>query len=505
MLPERVKRKGKWLLVKIKATRLRFHLGCRRPGLLQELGADLLFCPFTAPFHCDPTVPTVCVIYDLQHRSYPEFFEHGDREERDRNFCQATQVADQLICISDYVRASVLENARVAPEQVHAIPIGISGIDPANLGRQEEVLSRLGLAANRFLLYPANFWAHKNHQMLLVAFGMYRARHPASDLKLVCTGVLGPRGERLRVAADRMGLDDRVVFPGYVPRDDLAVLLSACRALIFPSLYEGFGMPVVEAMKFAKPVLCSAVASLPEIAGSAALFFDPKKPAEIAHAIERLETDPALAALMVERGHQRVADLGDADQMARRYLQVLGKALHGTRAPRQKLTGVHADAWTSDRIVIACGASTNERTLEMVLSAPNWHPYRRLTVSVMPLDAGARQRYQVARGGSLDLVCPIPRDKGFVEILIDPSFMPREFGIGDDQRRLGCICTACRLVSAGVPTDLLVDREGACDPALAPATPAAAQPIAFSDEDGRRQSVIERGSRGKLAGDLLCP
>ena len=120
-----------------------------------------------------------------------------------------------------------------------------------------------------------------------------------------------------------------VVFAGYVDPDELQALFEACRGLIFPSLYEGFGMPVLEAMAHEKPVLCSNVTSLPEVAGDAAIYFDPTDAREIAAAIEAL-ADEARVAVLVSRGAERAAALGGARQMAHRYVALLEQVM----APR---------------------------------------------------------------------------------------------------------------------------------------------------------------------------
>ncbi len=236
-----------------------------------------------------------------------------------------------------------------------------------------QVLDRLGLKAGRFLLYPSNFWPHKNHCMLLTAFGMYKACHPESDLKLVCTGAPSARMEYLRDATERMGLIKWVVFPGYVPNDEFATLMASCLALIFPSLYEGFGMPVLEAMAFGKPVLCSNVTSLPEVAGNAALLFDPRRPAEIVSAIERIENDPQLVMQLVERGYEHLSTFGGLEEMIREYLQIFHDALKRGRSFTNALQGLYPDGWTGNRLIVTCSADSGLRHLEMVLHVPPYH------------------------------------------------------------------------------------------------------------------------------------
>jgi glycosyltransferase involved in cell wall biosynthesis len=217
----------------------------------------------------------------------------------------------------------VLEHAALQPEHVTTIHIQIGQrLDRVRSNPDPHILGQLGLQAERFLLYPANFWPHKNHRMLLTAFAIYHARHPHSSLKLVCTGTPDAPMQSIRDAAERMGLATRIVFPGYLADEDFRVVLQACLALIFPSLYEGFGMPLLEAMALGKPVLCSNVTSLPEIAGEAALLFDPRKPADIVHAMERIESDAALRLHLIRQGAQRLPALGNPERMAQQYLHV---------------------------------------------------------------------------------------------------------------------------------------------------------------------------------------
>lgn len=305
----------------------------RRTGRrVDALEADLLFRPFTAPYYRAAATPTVAVLYDLQFKRYPQNFRDEERLHWDRVLRDARRLADEYVCISEFVRASVLEHAALDPQRVHTIHIQLSHRLP-EVGPQvlAEVLGTLSLEAGQYLLYPANFWPHKNHETLLAAFGMHRARDPSSRLKLVCTGAPGERGRHLAGEAARMGLGPWTVFPGYLPEPQLAALLRGCAALVYPSLYEGFGMPVPEAMAAGKPVLCSSVTSVPEIAGDAALYFDPTRPAEIADAIRRLVGDPALAAELVKKGLARARVFGDPSRMASQYWAVFERAV--ARAP----------------------------------------------------------------------------------------------------------------------------------------------------------------------------
>lgn len=429
----------------------------RRGSLLSELNADLLFCPFTAPLLYDPAVPVVSVVYDLQYRDYPQFFDSADRYHRHRHFMEACRYASRIICISDFVRSTVIRHGNVPPERVKTVYIQLPHrLRTRQLNCESPALSRFSVQKNQFILYPANFWHHKNHNLLLTAYGIYLAGNPEPALKLVCTGVPNARMEYMRVAARKMGLEDKIVFTGFLSDEELSGLMESCLAVVFPSLYEGFGMPVIEAMAFGKPVLCSNVTSLPEIAGNAALLFDPRKPEEIAAAIARIQTDRILAARLAEKGQQRVSMFGGADEMARQYIQVFRDAMDRPGGHVQGFYGVYSDGWTSDRVQIAYDANPEERYLEMSLCLPAWSPISRVNALVVSQTGNAvPSSYVIRRGHATSVRLPLSSDGGLVEFSLIPTFQPRIHGLGNDVRALGCQCQECFVVSRSGKKNLL--------------------------------------------------
>lgn len=287
-------------------------------GLAKKLGADLLFCPFTAPTFREPGIPTVCTIYDVQYRDYPQFFSVEDAAQRDRAFVDACRHATRLAAISEFSRKSAIAAGRVEPGRIKAIPLQI-GPRPNAAGA--------AAGATPYLLYPANFWKHKNHEMLLTAFGMAGAMGLPKDVRLVCTGAPGERRDWLVRAAAAIGLGDRVEFPGFMDRATYAALLGGARGLVFPSLYEGFGMPPIEAMAASVPVACSNTTSLPEVVGDAALLFDPRIPGDIARAMITLVTDEATRARLVESGRARAEAFVHPERMAAAYWDLFQEAM----------------------------------------------------------------------------------------------------------------------------------------------------------------------------------
>ena len=301
------------------------------PSLLQRLGADVMLCPFLDPFYDDGSTRFVSIVADLQFLELPEFFPAEERARLRLQFEHVARHAARIVCISGYGRETVVRAGVPAQRTVlihHGLHRRFEHVAPGP--DTEEVIPQNGLSRGEYLLYPANFWRHKNHATLIQAFGLFLRERPASPLKLVLSGAGGT--ERGRIAEDvrTAGLSNRIVLVGFVSDAQLSVLLRSAFGLIFPSLYEGFGMPVTEAMAAHVPVLCSDATSLPEVAGDAALLFDPRSPSAIAAAIAQLSGDPGLRARMIERGVRKAASFGSADEMAEHYWRVLCEAAPGT-------------------------------------------------------------------------------------------------------------------------------------------------------------------------------
>ena len=326
-LPGRLRRIAKHLRYKWNAQRKRAGAG----ALLRDMNVDLLFCPFTAPTYAEPGIPTVCTIHDLQFDAYPEFFSEEDAAHRRYVFLEACGRATAIAAVSDYSRNAAIALGQIDESRIRTIHHRIAKPTAPTAIHDSDVLARLGLTPRTYLLYPANFWKHKNHEMLLCAFGMAGQRGLAHDIKLVCTGAPGARQKWLESAARIMNLGGEVIFPGFLPTPELAILMTHCAAVVFPSLYEGFGLTVIEAMAAGVPVACANTTSLPEVAADAALLFDPRVPTQIAQAMISLTGDEALRARLTLAGHQRAAEFSNPERMAREYWSLFEDALAGEK------------------------------------------------------------------------------------------------------------------------------------------------------------------------------
>jgi glycosyltransferase involved in cell wall biosynthesis len=239
-----------------------------RPGPLRaelRLGRlDAIHFPLSVMLPPVDVLPAATTILDLQHEFLPENFGRAELSYRRVAYRTTARRSRIVIAISEHARETLIERMELAPERVRTIHLGVDTerFSPGDDQREP------------FLLYPANRWPHKNHQRLFAALD----RLPEYRLVLTGTGggrVSHPRAEDL----------------GRVSQDELVSLYRRAAALVFPSLYEGFGQPVLEALACGCPVACSDLPPLREVAGDEAVYFDPLEPESIAagvvDAIER--------------------------------------------------------------------------------------------------------------------------------------------------------------------------------------------------------------------------
>ena len=277
-----------------------------------------------------------------------------------------------------------MRQLHIQPDRVTAIPIAIHNRLRASTDAVRAVRNRFGLGTAPYALYPANGWPHKNHRMLLVSFARLVAERPDLPLHLVLTGNLLDTGPDLATAIERIGLSSRIHLAGFVSDEELAALYTDAFCLLFPSLYEGFGIPLLEAMQFRVPIVCSAVPSLVEVAADAARYIDPRQPESIGAALHELWNDPGRRRTLIEQGVKRLNAFSEAE-MVNRYLDVLDTVLRRRAELAPFVEGVFDDRWMGPVVTAVSGASGSGRVwhFEMCLPDSNPSPPRRFKATWM--------------------------------------------------------------------------------------------------------------------------
>jgi glycosyltransferase involved in cell wall biosynthesis len=273
------------------------------PASLRRLGADVLLSPLqSASFH-EPRLPHAAVAYDVQELYHPGFFSPVELRRR-AAFRADLRRCDRVVAISEATRGDLVTRAGLRPDRVSVIhPAGPSGRQPVPRGELEARLGALGLLPGGYALYPANFWPHKNHEGLLRAVAASPVAEDPS-FRLVLCGALDDRRRAVESLSASLGLGPLILFLGFQPENDLTALLQGARFLVFPSHFEGFGIPVIEAFRLGVPVACSDLPALREVADGAAELFDPRDGAAFSRALESLWRDGPLRSRLVTAGRE---------------------------------------------------------------------------------------------------------------------------------------------------------------------------------------------------------
>jgi glycosyltransferase involved in cell wall biosynthesis len=250
-------------------------------------------------------VPSVVTILDLIYEHFPTTFPRLALIGLKALVGPGARRADRVIAISAAVKDDVVERLGVPADHVDVVHLGFGMERAAPPAPPAEVRHRLGLEQARIVLCVSAALAHKNLDRLIRAFS--RVWPDAADLRLVIAGHPGRESERLVAVAREAGVADRMTLTGWISERDLEGLYSIAACCAYPSLHEGFGLPVLEAMARGVPIACSDATSLPEVAGDAAELFDPLDVDAIASALRRLLDDRERAASLVARGHARAA------------------------------------------------------------------------------------------------------------------------------------------------------------------------------------------------------
>ncbi|MBI4836209.1 MAG: glycosyltransferase [Candidatus Abawacabacteria bacterium] len=291
--------------------------------LIPERGIDVWWSPLMILDPLNLSIPSAFVLADLQHEYYPNFFSPEELSWRRKQIAFSAEHADLVITISEDAKKDIVNFLKIPADKV-----SVAYLDSEPWFKEDLIKAKKSLVREkyhlppRFLFYPANTWPHKNHINLLKAFNLLKKVY--SDLSLVFTGAASNAHADIQSFIDSHGLSEKVHYLGHIAREDMPYIYSNAEMLVFPSLFEGFGIPLVEAMRSGCPIVASSVTSVPEIAKDAALYVDPKNPLDIAEKISRLLDNASLKHALLSNAAVQVKNFS-YEQSAKTIIQNLEK------------------------------------------------------------------------------------------------------------------------------------------------------------------------------------
>ena len=308
------------------------------PHKVRKLGADLLHSPhYVLPLLCRRR--SIVTIHDCIHLLFPEYLPNRMAPRYAKAMMgSAIRRSDLVLTVSEASRRDILDfYPWASADRVEVVPNAIDDAILEDPGEEEmERVRERYQIRGRFILYVGNIKPHKNLERLIAAFGRLKERPGHEDVKLLIIGDEINKYAGLRRSVEAAGVRQDVRFFGFVPVRTLSALYRLASAFAFPSLYEGFGLPPLEAMACGTPVVTSRLSSLPEVVGDAAVLVDPYSVDEIADALERVLGDDVLRAGLVARGRERVS-LFSWDRSVRKvhahYMKVLGAPVPAVAEP----------------------------------------------------------------------------------------------------------------------------------------------------------------------------
>lgn len=315
------------------------RLGLDLPARLREDRPDLLHVQYTAPLRC--SVPLVVSVHDISYIDHPEYFTLARASQLRLTVSRTLARAARVVTPSEFSRERILSAYQVDPARVSMVPNAVSSMfRPVSRSHAASaVLRRFGIS-EPFVLTVGDLQPRKNHPGLIRAFEHVVTAHPKLRQQLVIVGKDTWFSPRVHAKARSSSVSDRIRFTGWVSDEDLVQLYSAADTMIFPSFYEGFGLPILEAMACGCAVACSNTSAMPEVADSAALLFDPHDDGQMIRALQDLLLDPGLRARMQRLGQAR-ASLFTWERTARETLDIYYRVA-GANVPALTPNGVSA-------------------------------------------------------------------------------------------------------------------------------------------------------------------
>jgi glycosyltransferase involved in cell wall biosynthesis len=300
----------------------------RSDGAIEAAEIEVMHFTFQSAFLTG--IPNIYHPWDLQHVHLPSFLAEEERLIRETKFRTYCNQAKVVSVASQWMKKELIKHLGLQQNKVKVVPMAPSTDAYPTPNKEELSAVRLKFRLpESFLFYPAKTWGHKNHIGLLEALSVLGAQHGLTP-PLICSGGETPFSPKIQHGLKELGLLSQVNFIGFVSPLELQCLYRLCRFMVFPSKYEGWGLPITEAMRLGVPIACSNIPVLREQVGDAALFFDTNDPQQIANTIERLWNEETLRLKLSHRGIE-IASRYSWENTARvfraHYRQITGRSL----------------------------------------------------------------------------------------------------------------------------------------------------------------------------------
>lgn len=303
------------------------RLGWDLPIRLRQDRPDLLHVQYTAPIGC--SAPVVVSVHDVSFLEFPEYFTRYRRTQLRLTVKRTVERAAAVLTPSEFSRDAILQHYRIDPRKIVVAHNAVS----SQFRPIERRLARAGIEKKfglrgPFVLTVGDLQPRKNHLGLLKAFEEAVRAHPQLTHRLVFVGKETWYSKELHRAVAESSVSERVHFTGFIDDAEVVQFYGACELFVFPSFYEGFGLPILEAMACGRAVACSNTSAMPEVADAAAILFDPRSTREIARAIADVLLDPELRVRLERLSAQR-ASLFSWERAAQRTLEVYRRVARG--------------------------------------------------------------------------------------------------------------------------------------------------------------------------------
>ncbi|KKP43501.1 MAG: glycosyl transferase group 1 [Parcubacteria group bacterium GW2011_GWA2_33_14] len=272
-----------------------------------EKKVDVIHFPYQVLDRYDFSIPTLITLHDLQQKYFPEFFTKDEIKERDTYFKKSAELCTRVIVSFEHVKKDIVNFYGISPKKIDVCSLGYDIGPSMDTAKFPEILKKYNIP-EEYLFYSALTWKHKNHINLIRALKLLHNKYN-KKIHLICTGAKSDFYPTIKSEIEKLGLEEYIIFTDFLPEEEFLVLLKKARLVVVPTLYEAGSYPLMEAMVYNVPVICSNVTSLPEQIGDERFIFDPHNIAQMADKMYQMITGETLRAENIENSKQQIKKL----------------------------------------------------------------------------------------------------------------------------------------------------------------------------------------------------